>query len=145
PYTYAHSDGYTNYTHYNQPLAHPLGANLYEYLGLIRYQPISKLRLTAKAFYVKTGIDTLGSNWGSNVLLDYRDREREHGNFIGQGVATTIKFASLTVSYQITHNMFADLTHTIRKSDSTLDTYDSNTNFTTLSLRWNIPQRLHEF
>ena len=27
PYTYSHYDSTSNYTHYNQPLAHPLGAD----------------------------------------------------------------------------------------------------------------------
>ena len=27
PFTYSHRDSVANYTHYNQPLAHPLGAN----------------------------------------------------------------------------------------------------------------------
>ena len=38
PYTYSHSNTYQNYAHYNQPLAHPLGANFSEYLFLINYK-----------------------------------------------------------------------------------------------------------
>ena len=30
PYTYTHYDSTANYTHYNQPLAHPLGAGFAE-------------------------------------------------------------------------------------------------------------------
>jgi hypothetical protein len=42
PYTYAHSDSVANYTHYNLPLAHPLGANFQELIGIIKYQPAAK-------------------------------------------------------------------------------------------------------
>lgn len=30
--------GQTNYVHYSQPLAHPLGANFREGIGIVRYQ-----------------------------------------------------------------------------------------------------------
>ena len=35
PFTYSHNDTISNYTHYNQPLAHPLGANFQEVLGIL--------------------------------------------------------------------------------------------------------------
>lgn len=37
PYTYSHWTTLQNYGHYNQPLAHPLGANFAEFLTIIRY------------------------------------------------------------------------------------------------------------
>ncbi|NJO01234.1 MAG: hypothetical protein HC880_05615, partial [Bacteroidia bacterium] len=40
PYVYSHNFRYGEYSHYNQPLVHPLGANFYEYVGQLRYQPI---------------------------------------------------------------------------------------------------------
>jgi hypothetical protein len=33
PFTYSHRDSVANYTHYNQPMAHPLGANFSETIG----------------------------------------------------------------------------------------------------------------
>ncbi|RYY00403.1 MAG: hypothetical protein EOO53_22035, partial [Gammaproteobacteria bacterium] len=33
PFTYSHDDSVANYTNYNQPLAHPLGANFNELIG----------------------------------------------------------------------------------------------------------------
>jgi hypothetical protein len=39
PFTYSHSDSVANYTHYNQPLAHPLMANFSELIAKVRYQP----------------------------------------------------------------------------------------------------------
>ncbi|MEX0636266.1 MAG: capsule assembly Wzi family protein, partial [Ferruginibacter sp.] len=35
PFTYSHKDTIGNYTHYNQPLAHPLGANFQEFIGIV--------------------------------------------------------------------------------------------------------------
>ena len=42
PFTYSHGDSVANYTHYNMPLAHPLGANFQEVIGIARYQPAPK-------------------------------------------------------------------------------------------------------
>ena len=47
PFTYTHFDSVSNYTHYNQPLAHPLGANFNELVAVLRYQPTGKLTATA--------------------------------------------------------------------------------------------------
>ena len=39
PFMYSHYDSTANYTHYNQMLAHPLGSNFNEFIGIINYQP----------------------------------------------------------------------------------------------------------
>lgn len=38
PYTYSHRETITNYAHYNQELAHPLGANFRESVSKVKYQ-----------------------------------------------------------------------------------------------------------
>src|SRR5690606_39927513 len=58
PYTtlfrsYSHFDSTSNYTHYNQPMAHPLGAGFIEFLGLVRYQPTTNFYITLKGMYYK--------------------------------------------------------------------------------------------
>ena len=50
--------GVTNYQHYQQPLAHPMGANLAEVIGVANYQPIGKLNITGKAIFTRFGADT---------------------------------------------------------------------------------------
>src|SRR5436190_5657885 len=58
PFTYSHDDSVANYTHYNQPLAHPLGASFQEFIGIARYQPAPKWYLEGKLFFWKQGTDT---------------------------------------------------------------------------------------
>ncbi|MCJ8164825.1 hypothetical protein MKJ04_08210 [Pontibacter sp. E15-1] len=145
PYTYQHKDIYTNYQHYNQPLAHPIGANLYELIGIVRYQPIPRLNLTAKAIATRYGQDTDTLNYGGNVLLPYTSRVSDYGNEIAQGVATNQVYLDLTASFQLRHNVFLDLKQVVRRADAEINTFDSNTYFTSFAFRWNIPQRLHEF
>ncbi len=145
PYMYTHNTQYGEYSNYRQPLAHPLGANFYEMVGVVRYQPIKKLYLTAKVIVADYGTDGQNENWGGNILLDNITRQTDFGNTIGQGISTHLLFADLTASYQFKHNLFFDVKHIMRKVDSEVPANSEDTNYTSVSLRWNIPQRLHEF
>ncbi|MEM7549004.1 MAG: hypothetical protein AAF363_04990 [Bacteroidota bacterium] len=150
PYAYTHNTLVGSYSNYNQPLAHPSGANFREFIGILKYQPLDKLFLTAKAFYTETGLDTANLNVGTNVLLDNSTRNRgvgdpNFGNEIGQGIATEIMFGDLTASYMFKHNLFADLRYIYRRQESELPEFESTTNFFSVSVRWNIPLRLQEF
>ncbi len=149
PFTYQHEDSYTNYQHYQQPLAHPMGANLYELLGIVSYQPISRLQLVGKLFYTVQGLDRADStgtniNYGGNVLLPYDPRVQEFGNDIGQGNQTRLIHTDLTATYQPRHNLWLDAKLIVRRQSFT-DAATQNTVFPSVALRWNIAQRLHEF
>jgi hypothetical protein len=145
PYTYTHETIYTSYAHYNLPLAHPLGANFYELVGILRYQPLNRLHLTGKLLYARYGEDEPGTNWGSNVRLDYATLEQVYGNKIGQGVATRTAFADLTATYMLRHNLFIDAKATVRRQESALAERSRSDYIGFLALRLNIPQRLQEF
>lgn len=145
PYAYSHDSQYSNYSNYNQSLAHPLGANLLEGVAIVRYQPLPKLNLIVKTFYTKIGRDTTGVNWGSDVLKNNSTRQMDYGNKVGQGVSNTITFVDLTASYMLKHNFFIDLKTTIRRSSSPVLLYNNNTTITSVSLRWNIPSRNYDF
>jgi hypothetical protein len=145
PYTYSHRTSYGSYSSYKQPIAHPLGANLKELVGILRYQPLPRLNLTGKLMFTTIGRDTTGVNWGSNILKSYRTRQQEFNNTIGQGVSNDILFGSFTASWQMKHNLFADVSVILRKSENPAAFYNNNTSITSLALRWNIPQRVYEF
>lgn len=153
PYTYAHFTQRTNHAHYNLPLAHPYGANFKEYIGIARYQPIPRLKLTGKLILTQVGADVNSiSNYGSDVRKLSTERIDENGvrlgdfgNEIGQGVETNIFYGDFTASYQFKHNVFIDVKGVLRKYDSLNDELDLNSMVTTLSLRWNIAPRNLEF
>jgi hypothetical protein len=69
PFAYSHYDSVANYTHYNQPLAHPLMAGFSETIGVARYQPAPKWLLVGKLAYWKQGRDSSSRNFGSNIFL----------------------------------------------------------------------------
>ena len=145
PYTYSHSTNYGNYSSYRQAIAHPLGSNLTELVGILRYQPLPRLNIVGKLVMTEIGRDSTGVNWGSDILKDNSTHQQTYGNKIGQGIANDILFGSLSISWQLKHNVFIDANIIVRKSESALALYNNNTTISSLALRWNIPKRLYEF
>lgn len=145
PYTYSHGTSPGNYSGYLQPIAHPLGANFKEFIGIVRYQPVPRLNLTGKINMMMVGRDTTDVNWGSDILKDNITREQDYDNTIAQGVSNDILFATFTASWQVKHNIFIDVSVVLRQSESPVPIYNTNTSVTSLALRWNIAQRLYEF
>lgn len=70
PYTYAHNNPSQNYAHYNQPLAHPLGANFSELLFMADYK-WKRFVIDAKLISAKYGGQISGSpiSYGSDLYM----------------------------------------------------------------------------
>lgn len=100
PYTYSHFNTQQNYAHYNQPLAHPLGANFSEFLFLINYK-WKKFVVDGKIISSKYGGDIKGDpfSYGSNVYLNYNDRPADFGIDMYQGNLTTVNIKIFNISY----------------------------------------------
>ncbi len=116
PYTYMHFDSTANYTHYNQPLAHPLGTNFRELLFKLRYQAGKRLLLEGRLITARHGSDADQMNWGNNLLLSYNNRPQEFEHEIGQGIENELIILGLDVSYQFFHNMYLDLQYFYRNN-----------------------------
>jgi hypothetical protein len=146
PYTYSHNTSFGNYASFLQSMAHPLGANLREIAGIVRYQPFPRLNLTGKLSLTKIGRDGTDENWGSDILKHNNTREQDFGNTIAQGNLNEIYFASFTGSWMLKHNLFVDGQFLFRKSNSLQGPgLDNVTTMSAISLRWNIAQRLYDF
>ena len=144
PFVYEHYDTSGSFTHYNQPLAHPAGANLREFIGILKYQPFNKLNLQAKIIYYEQGLDSAGQSFGASPFRFYTDRSRDYGYFIGSGTKAKTLLASFTASYEILPNVFVDGNATIRKFTKVGDT-DFNSNFFTVGFRMNMQRRTFDF
>lgn len=68
PFTYTHGDTLANYTHYNQPLAHPLEAGFWEANGKVVYRPGRKWEIVARGSLYQKGVDTGGANLGNSIF-----------------------------------------------------------------------------
>ncbi|WP_143307512.1 hypothetical protein [Chitinophaga vietnamensis] len=144
PYTYTNYDSVTNLTHYNQPLAHPLGANVREFIGIAKYQPVPRLYLTGKLMHYLQGLDSAGVNMGSNVFRSYNTRPRDYGFFIGTGTPVNSTTASMAVSWELFENAFLDLNATYR-TYNVKGMPNSNTLFYSIGFRMNIQPREFNF
>jgi hypothetical protein len=145
PFTYAHYDTVANYTHYNQPLAHPLGANFQEFIGIVNYQPLPKWYINARVIYYKQGLDSGRTNFGGNIFRDYRTRSAETGFKVGGGLKATSFNALLEVSYEFRQNLFFELT--MLQRNYSISGISGNNNATTITagVRLNMFKRTYDF
>jgi hypothetical protein len=140
PYTFTHNDTIANYSNYNQPLAHPLGANFTEVFGLIRYQPIHPLTITAKVLFAAQGRDTSGSNYGANIFIPTTEENVAgiYGNEVAQGVKNNLLNVAFTASYMLRHNLYVDGKFQYRKNASDYTAFESSSGIFQLGLRMNL-------
>ncbi|GGB06159.1 hypothetical protein GCM10011511_31980 [Puia dinghuensis] len=149
PYTYQAKDTVSNYSHYNQPLAHPLGAGFYEFIAIAHYQPVYKWNLEGKIIYYKQGVDSAGVNFGSNIFEPYTSRPRDYGFQIGtSGLPANCLLMSGLVSYQWKENLFLELSAQYRhySVNDPSNTYRSNNStMFTAGVRINMFRREYDY
>ncbi|WP_254412823.1 capsule assembly Wzi family protein [Dyadobacter diqingensis] len=153
PYTYAHKDGGRNYVHYNQALAHPLGANFKEYIGILRYKVTPRLSIYGTQTFAKQGLDPTGAwtNYGSNILLDYDTRtgvdpkDNDYGHKIGQGIVAKTSFTDLRLTYSLAHNLFLDARYLHRNTKSVDVKVAQKTDVFSFAIRYNMAYRNQTF
>jgi len=132
PYMYSHSAqgtentvGEDNYAHYNEPLAHPWGANLWEAVARAQYN-WKRLYFQYKLNYGQYGDDwdvenNVFANYGHNVYSDYttavhiEGNEISDGHYLLTGRKTTVMVNDFVVSYLVNPaynlNVFAEVAH----------------------------------
>ncbi|MEM8908486.1 MAG: hypothetical protein AAGD05_11615 [Bacteroidota bacterium] len=145
PYTYAHRDSSASYSHYNQALAHPLGANFREIVWLNRYPIAKKWLLKTRVIYADYGEDAPNQNWGNNILLSYSSRVNDFGNETGQGIGSQTLIGAIDLSYQLFHNFFLELQYFYRRQDSELEARDRTTQYLGAGVRYNFVNRNLDF
>ena len=98
PYTYTHQSDSQNYGHYNEPLAHPLGANFVESVSNIRYR-YKRWIAETQLMYAIQGRDFEETNWGSDIYQSYNTREQDFDNRPLQGNRTKTLFSDTKLAY----------------------------------------------
>ena len=98
-FTYSFRKPEQNYTHYNQSLAHPLGANFNEVVGILRYSLLDFF-IEAKINYATYGADSAYKHYGNNVLLPDDNAGVLTDNKI-QGFSTTLSTYAFSFGYKV--------------------------------------------
>ena len=136
PYMYSHTPqgtgclvGEDNWAHYNEPLAHPWGANLWEMVFRSQYN-LKRWYFKYKLNYGQYGDDwdvenDVWANYGHNVYNDYHTAIVLHydddgkptgdGHYLLTGRETTVMMNDVVVSYLVNPaynmNIFAEVAH----------------------------------
>lgn len=134
PFMYAHLSSQTNYGHYNQPLAHPLGSNFVESVSILRYN-FKRLFFEGKLSYAKHGRDTANLNYGNNIWLSYDTHEQEYNNSFLQAEEVNLSYLNLQFAYLVNPatnlNIYVNYTH---RSEASADE-SKNQSLITFGLR----------
>ena len=145
PFTYSHSDTVANYTHYNQPLAHPLGANFQEFIGIVNYQPAPKWQVYGRIIYYNQGLDSNGINFGGNIFKDYKTRSSDNGFEVAGGRKASVFNGFLQLSYELRENLNFDISLLQRTYQLAGVTAKNNTTLITAGIRLNMFKRNYDF
>ncbi len=149
PYVYSHFKTDQSWTHYNQSMAHPFGANFKEYIGIVRYQVTPKLNLVAKYFNITHGADSMTSgnttHYGGNIFVDYNNRPKDLGIKIGDGVRQDIQLFDFQASYQFYHRTYVDFRYIYRDQKSELPLESFTNSIVIIGLRMNISSQRLDF
>jgi hypothetical protein len=150
PFMYQFRDTTGAYTQNLQPLAHTMGANLREILGVVRYQPIERLYLHARLNWWKQGLDSAGYNFGANPNTLYSNlvqggtRIREDNFPLFSGKPATGVNALITASYEAAENLFLETSFGYRSYKETDKPAARNTMFS-LGFRWNMFRKDYDY
>lgn len=104
PYTYSHNSIILNYGHNNQSLAHTMGSNFREFVGIARYQK-GRIFGDAKVIVAKRGFEFNTANdsafYGGSIYGTEDNRISDNGNELAQGNTTDFFHAELQAGYLI--------------------------------------------
>jgi hypothetical protein len=147
PYAYAAENSFQSYTHYNQALAHPLGANFNEAVGFINYR-LKDFFIQLKANYAVKGNDSLGNNFGGNVFKSdnvFPITQPLDNITTTQGLKTTIIYQDIHIGYLVNPvtnlNIVLGISNRIEKTEK----ISNKTQFVYLGIRTSLSNAYFDF
>ena len=122
PYTYGHRTVLQNYSHLNQALAHPMGANFRELIFLYELR-LNNWEFKFTNIFNRVGLDSLNTHYGQNIFeSDFEAStggQLSYGNYNGQGISTDFLISKFEISRGFdSFNLFFRLDHKRRSSVS---------------------------
>lgn len=124
PYTYSFRNTRANFAHYSQSLAHPMGANFWEALGIASYTH-KRWYIRGQLTFAKFGMDaTPEENNGHDIFKLYQTRTKDFDNRIGQGVKTNFTYLQGSIAYVLNpkYNLRLELSGAMRSEKNDLAT-----------------------
>lgn len=149
PFTYSSSNSLQNYSHYNQALAHPLGANFKENIIFLNYRFFKDFFIQFKSIKVIQGADSTGANVGSNIFLS--DLTARNGYYAMAyksitGLQTELRYLAFRFGYVINYTtnltIFAEAQY--RELDNLINPSKKNM-FAYIGISSNLYNIYHDF
>lgn len=133
-----------SYGHYNQPLAHPLGANFREFIAMASYIR-GNWMVHLKLNFAMYGVDTAWMDFGKNIFIPYNQHVSEYGNEIGQGLKTNLAIVDFNISYLLNRrtNLRLEAGFTNRKEHNTK--WDKQMQFIYFGIRTGLRNIYYDF
>ena len=157
PYTYAHHNPQQNYAHYNQPLAHPLGANFSELLLMGNYR-WKKWELSGKMIFAKYGssFENDSISYGNNLYESTGNFEEPNGTIhagrpsdfgieMYQGNLTNISLLNLNLGYVINPKMNLKINSGITLRDFKSEDTKMETQFINFGIQSDLFNHYYDF
>ncbi len=153
PYTYSHNTITLNYGHNNQSLAHTLGANFSEAIGIVRYQN-KRIFGDLKIIIANRGLefdeDTDTQFYGGDIYGTEDNRPQDTGNELAQGNTSDFFHTELTGGYVVnpTTNLKIYASLIYRKLDTEIQQtnfFDENTTWVNFGVRTDLFNWYNDF
>lgn len=138
PFTYSHGSVLQNYGHMNQPLAHPIGANFWESVSIVRYE-FKDFVISNQTNVALYGTDSNAVfSYGGDIYQSYRNRAQEYYNRIGQGVSNQVFYNRFAFCWIIDRaiNLKVELAHVYRHVTTPFDSREEH--FLTIGIKTNL-------
>ncbi|MDQ3048218.1 MAG: hypothetical protein M3R27_11775 [Bacteroidota bacterium] len=147
PYAYAAENPLQSYTHYNQALAHPMGANFKEFIGFLNYR-LFDFFIEIKANYAEKGTDTLSNNFGGNIFRSdnvFPLTQKMDDIYTTQGLKTYITYQDVHIGYLVNPvtnlNIYVGFSNRVERTDKST----ANTQFVYLGIRTSLANFYYDF
>lgn len=147
PYAYAADNAFQSYTHYNQALAHPLGANFNEVVGFINYR-LKDFFIQIKGNYAVKGNDSSFYNYGGNIFRSsstFPVTQDLEGIETAQGVKTTIMYQDIHIGYMINPARNSNIVIGITNRSQMMGAVTTNTQFVYVGWRTSLANFYYDF
>jgi hypothetical protein len=147
PYSYSSSDPGQSYTHYNQALGDPLGANFKESIFILNYR-MKDFYIELKMNYAVLGTDTAFTNYGQNIFAsdnNYSPGLNPANMPVLRGVKSTLMIYEAKIGYLINPAYNLNLVAGIMIRDFKNTYAEAKTNFIYLGIRTSLSNLYYDF
>lgn len=145
PFTLSHGAEVQNYGHDNGSLAHPYGANYFEWVNFVNYAK-DKWQFELQVNWAVHGEDSVAYlSHGGNIFQSYSNREGNYNHSLLQGVRTDIFYTRMQASYLLSEkfNLWAEVGYIFRNRTNILER--KLTNYIYVGLKTNLWNRYTDY